>query len=198
MRLRRFQALQLVLLISVMVATRAAGQNSTTTKQVRINLTEPDGLVTRFMIVNGASGEPLPGFRTIQSFDASTNTLTFIDVQGRMVHLPLSRISAVDFRQEMVRQSMMAQEPAWDITAQYGTVQTLQIPPSVFHIADGMILVDVHATSELAGPNLVVEARRLTFDSRDNLILLTIQPVSYKKNMLGSGGGASGLTKGLQ
>jgi hypothetical protein len=198
MRLRRFQALQLVPLIFVMVATRAAAQNSTTTKQVRINLTEPDGFVTRFMIVNGASGEPIPGFRTIQSFDASTNTLTFIDVQGRMVQLPLSRISAVDFRQEMVRQSMMAQEPAWDITAQYGTVRTLQIPPSVFHIADGMILVDVHATSELAGPNLVVEARRLTFDSRDNLILLTIQPVSYKKNMLGGGGGASGLTKGLQ
>jgi hypothetical protein len=196
MRLRRFQALQLVLLISVMVATRAAAQNSTTTKQVRINLTEPDGFVTRFMIVNGASGEPVPGLRTIQSFEASTNT--FIDVQGRTVQLPLSRISAVDFRQEMVRQSMMAQEPAWDIAAQYGTVQTLQIPPSVFHIADGMILVDVHATSQLAGPNLVVEARRLTFDSRHNLILLTIQPVSYKKNMLGGGGGASGLTKGLQ
>jgi hypothetical protein len=53
MPLRRFQALQLVVLISAMVATRAAAQNSTTTKQVRINLTEPDGLVTRFMIVNG-------------------------------------------------------------------------------------------------------------------------------------------------
>jgi hypothetical protein len=198
MRLRRFQALQLVLLISVIVATRAAAQNNTTTKQVRINLTEPDGFVTRFMIVNGASGEPVPGLRTIQSFDASTKTLTFIDGQGRTVQLPLSRISAVDFRQEMARQSMMAQEPAWDITAQYGTVQTLQIPAPVFHIANGMISVDVHATSELGDPNLVVEARRLTFDSRDNLILLTIQPVSYKKNMLGSGGGASGLTKGLQ
>jgi hypothetical protein len=41
MRLRRFQALQLVLLISAMVATRAAAHNSTITKQVRINLTEP-------------------------------------------------------------------------------------------------------------------------------------------------------------
>jgi hypothetical protein len=198
MRLVRFQALQLVLLISVTVATPAAAQNNTTTKQVRINLTEPDGFVTRFMIVSGSSGEPLPGLRIIQSFDASTNTLTFIDVQGRTVQLPLSRISAVDFRQEMVRQSMMAQEPAWDITTQYGTVQTLQIPAPAFRIADGKLSVDIHATSALADPNFVVEARRLTFDSRDNLILLTVQPVSYKKNMLGGGGGASGFTKGLQ
>jgi hypothetical protein len=149
------------------------------------------------MIVNGASGEPLPGLRTIQSFDAITNTLTFVDVQGRTVQLPLSRISAVDFRQEMVRPSMMAQEPAWEITAQYGTLQTLQIPAPFFRLADGKISVDVHATSALADPNFVVEARRLTFDSRNNLILLTVQPVSYKKHMLG-GGGASGLTKGLQ
>lgn len=197
MRSTRSQFLFVALIGSIIMASRLAAQNNVAMKQLHINLTEADGFVARYMTVTRSTGEPTPGLRTIESFDGSTDTFTFVEAAGGTVQMPISQIAAIDFKQELARQSMMAQEPAWNITVQHGVLQTIEIRPEDLHISDGMLTVGVADTSPFANSTDVVEATHLSFDRQKNVIVLSVQPVSYQKSIVG-GGGASGLRKGLQ
>jgi hypothetical protein len=185
-------------LLMLLIAGGLDAQPDGAARPMSINLTEPDGFAERSIVVLRSGGEPLPGVRTIETFDRETGTFTFVDARGGTTRLQAVQIQAIEFRQEIARQNPAAQEVAWNITTQYGAKATLEIRPQDLHIKDGTLIVNAPPSPLTTMPGELVEAVRLSYLPQRELFSLELQAVKYQKNYLGGGGGSSGSRKGLQ
>src|ERR1700757_2771218 len=107
----------------------------------RINLSKEDQYAARRMDVVKKSGEKMSNVIGVRSFDPDSNAFSMEGVAGETTRVPVSDIQIINFEQEVVRQSPMAQTAAFEITAKPGTMLKYKVPQKALRIDAGDLIL---------------------------------------------------------
>ncbi len=165
-------------------------------KEVHINITEPDQYASRIMTVVKKSGKTAR-FRYIKSFNPQDKSITFEQAGGATTQLSMSEIRVIRFTQTIKEISPMAQERAWEILTHYGEKKIINIHPDEMTIKDGLLVL-THPDAVRLSKQGQLEVTNISYDSKKNMISVELQAVVYEKKVYGGGPSQGGAGKGLQ
>ncbi len=180
----------------------------------RINLFKGDQYAARRMEVVKKSGEKMSNVVGVRSFDPDSNAFSMEGVAGETTKVPVSDIQIINFEQEVVRQSPMAQTAAFEVTAKPGTMLKYKVPQNALRIDSGDLILPASSpviSTPAPAPaetstgttnrktnsvvtDKIAEAKSLTYDPSSKSFLIEVQEVTYTKQTFGSSG-VSGIKK---
>jgi hypothetical protein len=186
----------------------AATAEPAQTQDRRINLFRKDLYATRRMEVVRKSGEKMSNVVGIQSFDPDGNAFSMEGVAGETIRVPISDIKKINFEHEVLRQSPMAQEPAFKVTEKPGSLLEYKVPEKALRIESGDLVLPASsrvtstpapaAETSAETPDMqadkITEAKSLTYDPSSKSFLVKAQEINYTRKVSGSSG-VSGIRK---
>jgi len=192
----------------------AAGVNAARAQEIRVNISRYDRHILRRIVVVKTSGERITNLDRILSFDQKNGIFVMESVTGETASIALPKLKRIEFEQTVDRQSPMAQEAAWEMTATPGSVVRYTVRKGLLRVDLGDLVMPAgSASSPVPGSATtssqpsstskgtvsnhdVLEARSLTVDNSGGVFIIEVQNVTYTmKTESGEGARPSGVVK---